>query len=586
MVQRHGDEPSLVTEREPHLSDTAQPSSDYLYHACRITPEEGIYNRFIKPVPEEDEEQSLGSDKTESLKQSAHVNVIKIISVMLLGIFVAQTDTSILMATHAIIASEFNALKDSSWLIISFSLAGAATQTMYGKLSDIYWRKRMVIIAYTMFMAGCAIVGVGQTMSQVVLGRIVSGAGASGMSALVSVLITDLLPLREVAQWRAYVNLVATLGRSIGGPLGGWLADVVGWRWSFRGQVPLITLAIILCSAYLPSYTSTLDETDDATQLKKSKFSRIDFKGSFIFAALVLALLLPIELGGVKIPWSHPLIFVFLGASVILLVSFIAVERRQAEPILPLEIFHSKDAILSFLILGLQTAAQLGLMFTVPLYFQVTSTPRPSATVAGAHLVPAVMGNAIGGIISGSAIKRSGRYKSLVIWAVTCSSTGYLLLMLRWHGNTKSWFESLYIFPGGFGMGVTSSALFISLQVVIDPAHMAPAVSFMYLMQTVWMTIGLPAANTIMQTVLRRNLEIRLLKLGYDKVEVAKVISKAVSDVDFIDGAIDKVRDAVVQSYIDGLWWSHGFSFACSVTALVLAVFLKQRRLDVHKSNP
>lgn len=112
------------------MNDTAQPSLDYLYHACRSTPEEGIYNRFIKPVPEEDEDRSLGSDETESLKQSAHVNVVKIISVMLLGIFVAQTDTSILMATHAIIASEFNALKDSSWLIISFSLAGAATQTL------------------------------------------------------------------------------------------------------------------------------------------------------------------------------------------------------------------------------------------------------------------------------------------------------------------------------------------------------------------------------------------------------------------------------------------------------------------------
>ncbi|KAK3496466.1 major facilitator superfamily domain-containing protein [Neurospora crassa] len=567
MVQRHGDESSLVTERQPLLSDTAQPSSDYLYHACRSTPEEGIYDRSIKPVPEEDEEQRLGNDKTESLKQSAYVNVIKIIFVMLLGIFLAQTDTSILMATHAIIASEFNALKDSSWLIISFYLAGAATQTLYGKLSDIYGRKRMVIIAYTMFKVGCAIVGIGQTMSQVVLGRIVSGAGASGMSVLVSRRLTascplDLLPLREKP---ADANTLT----------------------SFRGQVPLITLAIILCSAYLPSHTSTPDETDDTTQLKKSKFSRIDFKGSFIFAALVLALLLPIELGGVKIPWSHPLIFVCLGASVILLVFFIAVERRQAEPILPLEIFHSNDAILSFLILGLQTAAQLGLMFTVPLYFQVTSTPRPSATVVGAHLVPAVMGNAIGGIMSGSAIKRSGRYKSLVIWAVTCSSIGYLLLMLRWHGNTNPWFESLYIFPGGFGIGVTSSALFISLQVVIDPAHMAPAVSFMYLMQTVWMTIGLPAANTFMQTVLRRNLEIRLLRLGYDNVEVAKVfISKAVSGVDFIDGAIDKVRGAVVQSYIDGLWWSHGFSFACSVTALVLAIFLKQRRLDVHKSNP
>ena len=161
-------------------------------------------------------------------------------------------------------------------------------------------------------------------------------------------------------------------------------------------------------------------------------------------------------------------------------------------------------------------------MFAVPLYFQVTSSPRPSATVAGAHLVPAVVGNAVGGIISGSVIKRSGRYKSLIIWAVTCSSIGYLLLMLRWHGNTN-WFESLYIFPGGFGMGVASSALFISLQTVIDPAHMAPAVSFMYLMQTVSSTIGLPAAYAIMQTVLRKSLRIRLLELGYSSVEVAEV---------------------------------------------------------------
>ncbi|KAJ4416609.1 hypothetical protein N0V85_002210 [Neurospora sp. IMI 360204] len=518
MVQCHGDEQFQVTEREPLLSETAQPSSDY--HACRSIREEDTDDGVLRPVPEVDEERSLGRGETESLKDGAHMNVVKIISVMLLGIFVAQTDGSILMATHAIIASEFNALKNSSWLIISFSLAGAATQTLYGKLSDIYGRKRMVIIAYTMFMIGCAIVGVGQTMSQVVLGRIVSGAGGSGMSALVS----------------------------------------------FLGQVPPITLAIILCSAYLPNHTSTLDETDVATQLKKSKFSRIDFKGAFIFAALVLALLLPLELGGVNIPWSHPLIFVLLGASVILLVLFIAVEKRQAEPILPLEIFHSKDAILSFLILGLQTAAQLGLMFGVPLYFQVTSTPRPSATVAGAHLMPAVMGNAVGGIISGSVIRRSGRYKSLVIWAVTCSSIGYLLLMLRWHGDTN-FFESLYIVPGGFGMGVASSALFISLQVVIDPVHMAPAVSFMYLMQTVWGMIGLPAANAIMQTVLRRNLGIRLLELGFDSAGVAEIISDAVSDVDFIDGAIEKVRNAVVQSYIDGLWWSHG-QFPSSLPSL------------------
>lgn len=201
------------------------------------------------------------------------------------------------------------------------------------------------------------------------------------MAALVSVLITgnttsplayqpftkikppDLLPIREVAQWRAYVNLVATLGRSIGGPLGGWLSDVIGWRWSFLGQVPIITLAIVLCLIYLPNPPS---EETDPTQIRtseanrKSKFRRIDFKGSFIFAFAILSLLLPISIGGVNVPWAHPIVGSLVVLSVFLLVWFIAVEKQQEEPILPLEIFQRRDAAFSFLIMGLQTAAQLG----------------------------------------------------------------------------------------------------------------------------------------------------------------------------------------------------------------------------------
>lgn len=141
-------------------------------------------------------------------------------------------------------------------------------------------------------------------------------------------------------------------------------------------------------------------------------------------------------------------------------------------------------------------------MFSVPIYFKVTA--RMSNTEAGMHLVPAVVGNAVGGLLSGAIIKRytpiplqppttntnprpprTGRYKRLSILSVAISSVGYFALLLRWHGHTN-WLESLYIIPGGFGSGMAQSALFISLQAVIaDPAHMSPAVSFMYLSGTV-----------------------------------------------------------------------------------------------------
>ncbi|KAK3320358.1 major facilitator superfamily domain-containing protein [Cercophora scortea] len=525
-----------------------------------------------------EEEASLGDGETGAEEPGiGRSQVVKIIGVLLIGIFVGHADSSILLATHGIIASEFNSLENSTWLITSFTLAGAATQTMYGKLSDIYGRKPLVISAYIIFIIGCFIVGIGQTMGQVILGRVISGAGSAGMGALVSVLITDLLPIREVAQWRAYINLVATLGRSVGGPLGGWLADAIGWRWSFLGQVPVVGLSIVLCTIYLPSHAESLKEPEDPTVTRKSKFNRIDFKGSFVFAIMVLALLLPIELGGSQLPWTHPIILSLFALSALLLVLFIKIEQRAPEPILPLEIFHRRDAVLSFVILGLQTAAQLGLMFSVPIYFQITS--KTSTSAAGAHLIPAVFGNAVGGLASGLLIKRSGRYKSLVLLAVVTSSLSYLLLMLRWHGNTN-WLESLYILPSGLGTGIAQSALFISLQVVIDPAHMAPAISFMYLSTTVFITIGLPLSNAIMHAPLRWGLQNRLLALGMSGAEIRKIVARAISDLEYVGSTTGAVHKVIVASYVDGLWWSHGFSFLCSATALVLALLLKEKRLD------
>lgn len=123
-------------------------------------------------------------------------------------------------------------------------------------------------------------------------------------------------------------------------------------------------LAILLVTIYLPESPAEMPDgpvpSNDPTAGRKSKFGRIDFRGAILFALTILALLLPLELGGVKLPWSHPIILGLFGLSVVLLLIFVAVERRQSEPILPLEIFHRRDAVFSFLILGFQMSAQLG----------------------------------------------------------------------------------------------------------------------------------------------------------------------------------------------------------------------------------
>lgn len=159
-------------------------------------------------------------------------HVAATISLLLIGVFVANTDSSLVLATNTTIASSFSSLPSASWLTTSYVMATCAAQPIVGKLSDIFGRKEVLLVSYVIFALGSGICGVGQSMWQVIAGRVISGLGGAGMSVVVAVLITDLVPLIEVASRRSYVNIVATTGRMVGGPLGGLLADLIGWRYA------------------------------------------------------------------------------------------------------------------------------------------------------------------------------------------------------------------------------------------------------------------------------------------------------------------------------------------------------------------
>jgi len=507
------------TERTPllfHSGNTASSSSLSLSSsdASGDVPDAGSVVPCGDLLP--DEEAQISS-KQETPTAAIAASIGHIVCVLLIGTFIANADSSLLFATHTIIASEFDALHDSSWLLTSFALAQAVTLPLYGKLSDIYGRKSLLLLAYGLFGSGCLFVGIGSSMPELIVGRVISGLGASGMTTLVSILIMDLVPLRDVATWRSWMNIVATTGRSIGGPLGGWLADSVGWRWSFLVQVPFAGVSIILVWLVLPTRIHHHVDED----VKASKFARIDFLGASLMTLSILSLLLPLEIGGDRIPWSDHRIALLFAAALTFGFLFLAVEGWFAkEPIIPLSVVRHKEVLLSSLIMMCQVGAQVGLMFAVPLYFQITA--KTSSTVAGAHLVPAVVGNAIGGLISGAVIKRTGRYKALTLGATGVASLAYLLLILRWHGNTN-WLESLYIFPGGFGSGIANSTLFISIQAALDPQYTATAASTLYLASSIGMLGGMAGVSAVLRQSLRVNLDARLSEMGFGDAKKVKV---------------------------------------------------------------
>ncbi|KAJ5772753.1 hypothetical protein N7457_007649 [Penicillium paradoxum] len=485
----------------------------------------------------QDEETPLLPPLEPRLKALTSIGTI--ITVLLLGEFISNADATLVMAAAGRVSSEFNRLRDASWLSTGYTLGLCTAQLMYGKLSDIYGRKPLLLLSYILFAAGCIISGVGSHIWEVILGRAISGMGGAGIITISAIIITDIVPKREVASWRAYVNIAMTLGRSLGGPVGGWLSDTIGWRWLFILQAPFLVVGAVLVIVKL----NIGEEKDFAFD---NRSGRLDLLGIGLLGASIIAMTTLLDQGGKSFPWTSWWT-VFLGSGgVLLLVAFVVVEAYVAsEPIFNLRILRRTNVSAAYIIGALQTAAQLGMMFAIPLYFQITQ--RASTTVAGVHLVPAVVGNALGGLLAGVFIRRTGQFKILLVIAGLVASLSYLLLYLYWEGKTGFW-QSLFILPGGLGTGISAASSFIAMSSMLPPEEMAMATAGYMLVVGFSITAGVTTSNSVLGMGFQRELSKNLHGPGSEEI-----IKRAMSDTNYIAHLSGQVREIVVACYVSGL---------------------------------
>ncbi|KAL1888400.1 hypothetical protein Sste5346_009608 [Sporothrix stenoceras] len=528
------------------------------------------------PSNYDDAEQQPGSDGGGEEPQM-DASLATILSVLLVGVFVSQADTSLVLATYGAIASEFHDLADASWLLSSYMLAMCVGHALYGKLSDIFGRKTMLQVAYTLFLVGCIFCGLGQSLGQLIAARVVQGLGGAGMVVLVSILITDLVPLREVAAYRSYVNIVQTVGRSCGGAVGGFLAQSIGWRWAFLVQAPLTALAILLVWWKLETPAKRKNNSSGKDGLPLAdKLKRIDVAGAALLSATVLSFLLALDMGGSgKVAWTSPLLTTLVLLAHFTGAAFVWVERGWAqEPIFPLHLLKHRDVVTAYLVLFFQNASQTALMLFIPLYFQVTQNASPAQ--AGAYMVPSVVGNTVGGLVTGAFVKRYGRYKLPTILASLSSGLCFALLLVFWRGapETPLW-QCLFVFLGGLGTAAAHSAVFVALAAGVAEEDMAVAGSGLYLSGNIGAVAGLSAASALFQASLRSGLTQRLV----DVPNSADIIQQALSDISFVQGLVGRVRELVVAAYVasfeSAFWMNLGFAGVC----LTISLLVRERRL-------
>ncbi|TQS33308.1 hypothetical protein Golomagni_06353 [Golovinomyces magnicellulatus] len=472
-------------------------------------------NRSISPEPESGE-----GLKTESGKSVAGIlSVLLIVWLTKIGVFISQADVFLVLTTYSQISSEFHALKDGGWLLTAYLLAQSVAQPLYGKLSDIFGRKRCLQMSYVFFALGTLCSSLAQSMPQIIASRALEGCGGAGMVCMVSILLTDLVPLHKVAVYRSYVNLVQTVGRSCGAVIGGYIAHGIGWRWGFFIQFPIVLIGLVATELKLHLQTDIQRQAESSSSIRQ-KLKRIDFVGAFFLSFTILSGLIFFHLIRQEYELRDPIVLVSIGVSLVSSTAFALVEQFYAtEPIFPLRLLSHTAVLSAYTTLSMQTIAIISMTFVAPLYFQVVDGVNPAE--AGFYLLPGPIGNTVGGLFAGWWIGKTFRYKLPLVIGAVCSTAAFVCLMLLWRGH-NSLLDAALILPVGFATGIAHSGSFIGLTAQIDTEDIAIAGSGLYLFSNIGMMAGISIGNTVYQMSLGPGLQAALKDVP-DKKEVRTV---------------------------------------------------------------
>ncbi|KAK5720390.1 hypothetical protein LTR17_015027 [Elasticomyces elasticus] len=563
--------------KEDARIETRRPSTASRAHDAEVEPllrkasQATLYRTISRiseqePLPPDDTDIELA--KTTTTTSGTSRSVYTTLSVLLLGVFISQADQSLVLATYGKISSEFDDFDSGTWLISAYILAQCAAQPLYGKLSDIYGRKSCLQASYILFAIGTAGSGWGRSMGQVIASRAVQGAGGAGMISMVSIIITDLVPIHEVALLRSYVNVLQTTGRSCGGVIGGLLTQTLGWRWAFLVQLPPIILAI-----FLVQWQLHLNPKQDSQKRSKwDKLRRIDFVGAFFLILTILSACLILDIAGQRAPWNSGLVKAMGAVAVVSGIAFVATASIVPEPIFPLRLLGQYAVVTNCAIIVLQMMVQMSLMVAVPIFF--AATMRASSAEAGLYLIPAFAGNTLGGLLAGYYIKKTGRFKPPTVVAPILAVSCMLLCYYTWTEPASGWM-SLAIFPGGFATGMVSSSAFVGLTAGVAEEDMAIAASAMYLFFNIGAIAAVSSGGAVFECSLRSSLEHGLEGLE----DGPEIIRKALSDISFVQDASPSLRRILVPAYVQGFHQVNLLGLGLAMLSLVVAVFSKGQRL-------
>lgn len=426
--------------------------------------------------------------KTPVAGQMSHKQILLVLVGLMAGMFLSALDQSVVGTAMRTISDDLKGLELQAWVTTAYLITSTIATPIYGKLGDIFGRRRLFLSAIIIFVAGSALSALSTSMYELAGWRAIQGIGAGGLFSLAITVLSDIASPRERARYQGYILAVFATSSVLGPVIGGLFAGadeilfVSGWKWIFLMNVPIGALAIFLVWKFLHVPHTPVNH-------------RIDWLGAGTIVVGVVPMLLVAE-NGRDWGWGSALSISMYALSIIGIVSFILAERKAGEEaILPLKLFSNRTFTLTTILGVIVGVGMFGGMMTLPLMLQIVNGVTP--TESGLLMLPMVLGMMTATMISGQITSRTGQYKVFMVVGTGMLTAGYASLF-GYQYDTPIWALSLSMVLIGMGLGQLMQTLTLAAQNAVEAKDIGVATSSTMFFRQMGGTLGVAVFISIL----------------------------------------------------------------------------------------
>ncbi|KAJ1027849.1 hypothetical protein NDA13_003302 [Ustilago tritici] len=523
---------------------------------------------------------SSSTEAEAGLEQEDHVKVMPplrklapLLTALWVPVFVASMDGTVTATLISSISSSFNASEQEQWLGSAYLLSVACFTPLYGRMTDIIGRKNCMFTALTFFTTGTVLCGLSTSMNMLIFARALAGMGGGGLTTTTSIVLSDLVPLKNRGLLQGLTNIIFGLGSGLGGPIGGWMNDTLGWRRAFLIQIPLLLMDYVLAFIFVNVKTPNAL----VQQSKWEKLKSIDFNGAFSLVLGLSSTLISLSLMSANdLHISNP--FVWGGFSIgftSISFFFYAEAKIARNPILPLRLITQRSgAAVAFANFCLSIVS-FGTLYHFPLYFQAVKLETPS--LAGLHLIPNSIALSVGSVLAGLTMRSSGRYYSynlvnsmLITVSIICFTT--------FTQDSSEAYTYASIVPHGFGTAGVLTCTFIALINSVPRSDVAVATSMSYMARNTGQILGVSGGGTLFQALLKRQLRQKITGNDADRI-----ISEIRHKSSIVPELPTELQKAAIESYAFALRWVFTGIAVVSLGTVIGCAFIEDKGLPNYE---